>query len=84
MRAVPLPLEFTKLLERTTETLRDLRQGLFETKEVQLFRQKLLSEGVKWLKALRGTWWSRQSEQFLRFSFFIISKPLVHFYLVNI
>uniref|UniRef100_A0A0N5AZU9 Elongation factor-like 1 n=1 Tax=Syphacia muris TaxID=451379 RepID=A0A0N5AZU9_9BILA len=59
MRAVPLPVELVKLLEANEEALKCLRQGICDNVLVQTLYKNLLSEGVRWLKEAKGTWWSK-------------------------
>ncbi|KHN87157.1 Elongation factor 2 [Toxocara canis] len=66
LRAVPLPSPLVKLLERSEDALRSLREGIFENAEVCSLKTVLWDEGVRWLKQMKGTWWSRRSEQQLR------------------
>uniref|UniRef100_A0A915BQM5 Elongation factor-like 1 n=2 Tax=Parascaris TaxID=6254 RepID=A0A915BQM5_PARUN len=66
LRAVPLPTQIVKLLERSEDALRNLREGVCDTVEVFELKKALLEEGVRWLKQMKGTWFSRRSDQQLR------------------
>lgn len=84
MRAVPLPVELVKLLEANEEALKCLRQGICDNVLVQTLYKNLLSEGVRWLKEAKGTWWSKQSTEYLRCVIAIVTVLSMKYgYLLN-
>uniref|UniRef100_A0A915Q492 Tr-type G domain-containing protein n=1 Tax=Setaria digitata TaxID=48799 RepID=A0A915Q492_9BILA len=65
LRAAPLPREFIEVLEKNECVLRDLRQGKF-TSRVDELHKILLSDGVRWLKNFKGSFWSKHRIEQLR------------------
>lgn len=66
LRAVPLPSQLVTLLKNNECALSSLREGIFENAEVCEMKRILCEDGVKWLKQLKGTWWSRRTDRQLR------------------
>uniref|UniRef100_A0A0R3S4V4 Elongation factor-like 1 n=1 Tax=Elaeophora elaphi TaxID=1147741 RepID=A0A0R3S4V4_9BILA len=70
LRAAALPRELIEVLEKNENILRDLRQGKF-TPAVENLHNILLGDCVNWLKDLKGSFWSKQRTEQLRYKHFI-------------
>lgn len=74
MRAAALPRELIEVLEKKEDLLRDLRQGKY-TQAVEDLYKTLLNDCVNWLKDLKGSFWSKQRTEQLKYVFHSIQVP---------